>query len=211
MRFLLFRTNIFHSSHDENLAGLEYSRDSLRHYRPLNRVRSLLYLAAATPDAVTRPILIIGPRYMNEYWLAVALGWKSKDVYLIDLIPSSSRIRRGDMHSLPFTDDSFFTIICGWTISYSRNPALAASEMTRCLVQGGGLIIGVEFSHKPSSPTLPDILSGSDRIQTPKQFLQLFPELCLSAYLNFRHIDGNIVAVLQKLDQPNKAILTGIA
>ena len=32
-----------------------------------------------------------------------------------------------------FNDNSFNTIICGWTINYSDNPALAAKEMIRVM------------------------------------------------------------------------------
>lgn len=48
---------------------------------------------------------------------------------------------------MPYEDNTFDVVICGWTISYSQNPKKAASEMVRVAKNGGIIGIAVDFSN----------------------------------------------------------------
>jgi SAM-dependent methyltransferase len=50
------------------------------------------------------------------------------------------------MHALPFRENEFDVVICGWTLSYSAEPRKAIDEMIRVTRSGGVLAIGVEYS-----------------------------------------------------------------
>lgn len=113
-----------------------------------NRMNLLIYPLSVieTLDRNAR-ILVIGPRNENDLLSLVGLGFKRDNVMGLDLISYSSQIVLGDMHEIPFPDDHFDAVICGWTISYSTNPTRAAAEMTRVTRPAGLIAIGVEYSN----------------------------------------------------------------
>lgn len=99
-----------------------------------------------TLDASSR-ILVIGPRNEFDLYSLAGLGFRLENVTGLDLISYSPHITLGDMHKIPFEDNAFDAVICGWTLSYSTNPRQAALEMLRVTRPGGILAVGVEYSN----------------------------------------------------------------
>jgi SAM-dependent methyltransferase len=91
-------------------------------------------------------ILSIGARTENEILLLHALGFNS--ITAIDLQSYSPLIQVGDMHKLGFPVGTFDVVFCGWAISYSRTPKVAAKEILRVTKSGGIIAIGLE--HVPN-------------------------------------------------------------
>ena len=91
-------------------------------------------------------ILVIGPRNENDLFLLFGNGFDWENIYGLDLISYSPRIKLGDMHSIPFEENFFDAVICGWTLSYSAQPQAAADEILRIIKSGGTIGIGVEYS-----------------------------------------------------------------
>lgn len=87
-------------------------------------------------------ILSIGARTENEILLLYSLGFNS--IEAVDLQSYSPLIQVGDMHKLNFTNGTYDLVICGWTISYSRTPKIAAKEILRVTRSGGIIAIGLE-------------------------------------------------------------------
>ena len=87
-------------------------------------------------------ILSIGARTENEILLLHSLGFNS--VEAVDLQSYSPLIQVGDMHKLIFSAGTFDVVFCGWTISYSRTPQVAAKEILRVTKSGGIIAIGLE-------------------------------------------------------------------
>lgn len=58
------------------------------------------------------------------------------------------------MNAMPFPDGHFDPIVCGWKLSYSKEPATAAQEIDRVCAPGGVVCFGVEVAHPNSVPTL---------------------------------------------------------
>lgn len=128
-------------------------------------------------------ILIIGPRNENDLYSLVGLGFRLENIRGLDLISYSPYIELGDMHAMPFPDRSFDAVICGWTLSYSTNPAKAAAEMMRVAKPGGVIAIGVEYSRL--SPQDEQALIGyqiqefdktGGRINSTRQIKDLFAD-----------------------------------
>jgi SAM-dependent methyltransferase len=88
--------------------------------------------------------LMIGPRTENEILLLKGLGYTN--VVGLDLISYSPWVKLGDMHQMPFENNSFEVVICGWTISYSKEPERLAQEIVRVLRQGGVFALGLEHA-----------------------------------------------------------------
>jgi SAM-dependent methyltransferase len=156
------------------VGALRYSQRSLMKYTPLPRTEWLMYLAAALKDSAPSGLLIIGPRYEGEVFMARGLGWSSEQIHALDLLSYSRRVSRGDMHRMDFATESFGIVVCGWTLSYSHAPAEAAAEIARVVAPGGVVIFGVEIAGLNAPRTL-DVPMGHERIQTVRQFQELFP------------------------------------
>ncbi|RYG39221.1 MAG: SAM-dependent methyltransferase [Burkholderiales bacterium] len=112
-----------------------------------NRMNLLIYPLSVieTLNSSSR-ILVIGPRNENDIFSLGGLGFQRDRIDGLDLISYSNLITLGDMHAIPFGDDEFDAVVCGWTISYSTDPRRAADEMVRVLKSGGIIAIGVEYS-----------------------------------------------------------------
>jgi SAM-dependent methyltransferase len=178
----------------ENVGGRTYSRQALAKYSPLPRTRWLMLAAAAFKASSPPGLLIIGPRFESEIFLARGLGWRRGEVKAIDLLTSSRRVTRGDMHQMPFGDDAFGTVVCGWTLSYSKDPKRAAAEIGRVLAPGGVVLFGVEVA-EPGTVTDLDIPLGADRVQSVGQIRELFPDFS-NEFTTV--IDRNLLCVLRR-------------
>jgi len=94
--------------------------------------------------------LSIGPRTEMELLHLVGIGFRPENVRAVDLIASSPLMDVGDMHNLPFPDQSFHVVISGWVLTYSKDPRRAVREMVRVCGPGGLIAIGV--SSAPDYP-----------------------------------------------------------
>ena len=100
----------------------------------LNFLNSIPYLNKSD-------LLIIGPRYETEILIAKSFGFKN--IKALDTFSYSPLIDLGDMHKMQYKDKSFNSIICGWTLTYSDNPKIAAKEMMRVMKKNSILVLGV--------------------------------------------------------------------
>ena len=90
-------------------------------------------------------ILAIGPRSESELFAIRSQGYMWKNIYGIDLHTYSNLIKLCDMHKMNFVDNTFDTIISGWTLAYSTNKKLAMDEMKR--VAKNNAIIAIGFTY----------------------------------------------------------------
>ena len=122
-------------------------------------------------------ILTIGPRTEGEILNLFSHGFKKENVKGLDLISYSPWIDVGDMHDIPFEDNSFDIVICGWVIAYSNNKIKAASEIIRVLKNNGIASIGVSYSPKTNEEIEKDrgyLIGSPERISSAGQVLNLF-------------------------------------
>ncbi len=90
-------------------------------------------------------VLSIGPRTEGEILNLVGFGFSRKKIKALDLFSYSPWIEVGDMHSMPYVNNSFDVIISGWVIAYSDNKKKAAQEMIRVARPGAIIAIGVAY------------------------------------------------------------------
>jgi SAM-dependent methyltransferase len=128
-------------------------------------------------------ILVIGPRNEWDLLLLHMRGFDFGRCTGLDLISYSPRIVLGDMHAMPFGDGEFDVVLCGWTISYSANPALACREIARVCRPGGTIGIAVEYSdgdqdaeRRATGGYLIQDERLQERVNSVPQILALFPE-----------------------------------
>ncbi len=162
---------------DEGTAGVNYSRNYFGRYSPDARIFWNLFLLSAIPDVQKDSLLVIGPRYETELLIAQSLGFRRDGIRGLDTHSYSPLIDVGDMHATTYEAGSFRNIICGWTLSYSVRPAVAAAEMVRILAPHGYLIVSVQKVPEDFQETIEGVLRPAARIQTLASLDALFPQL----------------------------------
>jgi ubiquinone/menaquinone biosynthesis C-methylase UbiE len=86
----------------------------------------------------------IGNRYdPNRSWLKPYL--EKVDYKILDPVPDFKPDIVGDIHNLPFTDNSVDAIICIAVLEHVENPIKATSEIYRVLKPGGYAYIYMPF------------------------------------------------------------------
>ena len=153
-----------------NLRGL---RD-LAVVRSLYLIRPLSVLEELPPDA---ELLVIGPRTEGELLALLAHGFEKTAIRAVDLITYSPWIELGDMHQLPYPDDSFDAVIAGWVLAYSDDKPRAAQEILRVVRPEGFVAVGVEWTPKSNEELRSEVgyLPGSqERLTSADQILGLF-------------------------------------
>ena len=142
--FFLIRTFKLKSEIGEHSLHVNYSRSHFANYNSVKaRVNYLINRLSTIQDTnfTSKSILSIGPRYESELYGFYGLGFKWKNIMAIDSFSYSPLIRKGDMHKLPFIEQTFDYIICGWTIAYSSEPRKAIYEMFRVLKPNGIVLL----------------------------------------------------------------------
>ena len=91
-------------------------------------------------------ILVIGPRNEDDLLKLLANGFTHSHIRGLDLMSYSPLIDVGDMHQTPYEDSRWDAIVCGWALSYSRNPNLFSKELIRIAKQGCVIAIAVEYA-----------------------------------------------------------------
>lgn len=103
-------------------------------------------------------ILCIGPRTEGELLLLVAYGFQFENIRGLDLISYSPWIDIGDMHTMPYMDNSWDVVISSMVLTYSNEPQKAADEMIRVTKNGGIIAISLEYSDITSPETREKLL-----------------------------------------------------
>jgi len=137
---------------DDKVAGNTISHN-LKGMSDLAVVRSLALVKPVTAIdrvGVNSRVLAVGPRTEGELFSLVGYGFLPKNIRGLDLISYSSWIDLGDMHQMPYAENSFDVVIMGWVLAYSEDPASAAREIVRVASPGAVVAVGIEYGGKPA-------------------------------------------------------------
>ena len=106
------------------LSCIELIRPLMFNYRPNGVLQDL-------DIEIDVKLLCIGPRTEAEPLLLWSYGFKLENITCIDLISYSPLIDLGDMHEMPYSDNSFDVVFCSCTLVYSKNIPKAIAEFKR--------------------------------------------------------------------------------
>lgn len=131
-----------------NLTGLHdvSCARSLRLIKPLSCIETYRSLAQMPSKGGTlydlefacdAKVLTIGPRTEGEIFCLRGYGFKPENIRGLDLISYSPYIDVGDMHDMPYEDNSFDIVIASCVLAYSLEQDKATKEMMRVLKPGG--------------------------------------------------------------------------
>ncbi len=125
-------------------------------------------------------ILSVGPRAEGELYNLAANGFLIENIEGLDLISYSPRITLGDMHDMPYDDDAWDAVVCGWVIAHSDDKRKAALEMVRVCKPGGVIGIGVEYnpmSVEHICEAAGYVAGSEERVEDLEQLLALYAPL----------------------------------
>lgn len=181
---------------------LKHNLKSLKDFSN-NRIELLIRpLSVIETAREATSILLIGPRNENDLLIASAFFDLPLDcIRGLDLISYSKWIDVGDMHDMPYEDNQFDLVICGWTLSYSNDPQTLANEMMRVCRTGGLIAVGVEYSELDEAGYQQLLgyslkIPGVNRINTISQIESLF-----ASHLGTVHFSHD--APLKRCHQPD--------
>lgn len=176
---------------------LEYSQSHFnrRLIKPLTRSVVPISLASALlwPDVFNKKLLIIGPRYESDYFLALGYGFSKSHLTLTDHFSYSNLVTVGDGHSIDYPEDYFDVVIASWVLAYSQDQSSFLTEVRRVLKQETGIaVITGDYNESPSSL----FTSGSVQERWPIKT----DSVIVSAALNrqVRESPGHVIVVVQK-------------
>jgi SAM-dependent methyltransferase len=195
---------------DENsVLAPNYSLDMLKRGttsdRPLRLIRPLSVIDHLSKSA---RILSIGCRFETELLYLVGYGFRADRVRGFDMISYSPWVDCGNMHAMPYEDNSWDAIILGWVMTYSDNPQQAAQEVVRVARDGALIAIGV--SYYPLHKLTDDRLAGGDarvrdnRLQTVSQYLELFGQNVKAVFFQHDAADAEEEGVCSLIFQIKK-------
>jgi SAM-dependent methyltransferase len=175
--YILKRINTYRD--EASVLAPNYSLDMLKKGvtsdRPLRLIRPMSVVDHLGKSA---KILSVGCRFETELLYLVGYGWEPGNVRGFDMISYSPWIDCGNMHAMPYADDTWDAVILGWVMTYSDDTALAAREVVRVARDKGIVAIGV--SYYPPHLLTDDRLAESERrmrtkrLQTVADYLRLF-------------------------------------
>ena len=171
------RLRVYDDEH--GVVGHDYSTRSFSFNRPrpriLKLIRPLSVIESLNADS---KILVIGCRFESDMFYLMGYGFQRENIRGLDMVSYSPWVDLGNMHAMSYPDDAWDAVVCGWTLSYSDDPAQAAREIARVTKPGGIVAVGVSFY----SPSWIEKLvrekryvgDPTKRIQTVEAILKLF-------------------------------------
>jgi SAM-dependent methyltransferase len=133
--------------------GLEHNLKGMENFSAVRRINRLPAALLAVDEiyerAAEKKLLIVGPRTEMEIFSFLSWGFKLELISALDLISYSDLVTQGDMHQMPWANDSFDVVVAGWVLAYSTSPEKAVSEFIRVLRSGGTLAIGLTRTANP--------------------------------------------------------------
>lgn len=125
-----------------------------------------LFAALCLPprDLAKERVLLIGPRTVQELYLAWLYGFSWGNIEGIDLYQTHPKIHVMNMEDMTHPDASFDAILMANTLAYASDVAKCLSECARVLKPGGHLVFGQTYC--PESDYNGNKVSGGSTLKT---------------------------------------------
>lgn len=152
--------------------NLEGARTAPMLDRPMLMTNVVSSLGRVQQNIGGLDVLSIGPRSEIEIFGLIGAGFSADRIKAVDLFSYSPLVDTGDMHHLPYADSSFDVLFVGWVLSYSRDQAAVARELTR--VGRDGAVIALAGDYSDDSRNRPTFRNDTTHMQSCNQILALF-------------------------------------
>ncbi|MBI1778584.1 MAG: class I SAM-dependent methyltransferase [Proteobacteria bacterium] len=143
-------------------------------HRPEVLINPLSSITSVRKLASQLRVLSVGPRTEAEIFVLMLNGFRLENISALDLFSYSPWIEAGDMHAMPYGDQSFDVCVAGWVLTYSTDPKRAAKEILRVTKPGGHIAIGWQYF--PADHTYFEQEHPATLIESTAQIRELFAE-----------------------------------
>lgn len=112
-----------------------------------NRRAEIYYKVSSLiiPNLSNKKLLIIGPRNVQELYMAWIYGFSWNNIMGIDLYSSHKKIKVMDMHNIDFKDETFDCVVMSNTLAYANNTEKVINEVCRVLKPNGVFSFGATY------------------------------------------------------------------
>lgn len=147
-------------------------------FRPALLIQALASINYVFRNAHELKVLSIGPRSETELFLLYGAEFHPDNVRGLDLISYSELVDLGDMHDMPYPDNSFDVIILGWVLGYSHDPQKVANEVMRVAKPGAYVAIGCERAppKERKKPRKSGIVLDGTYFENTQEYVDLFKD-----------------------------------
>jgi SAM-dependent methyltransferase len=128
---------------EHNMKGLVEGHALGRPEKLINVIKSLDLVEYRRHEM---KVLSVGPRTEVEIFGLLGAGFHPQNIRGLDLISYSPFVDLGDMHAMPYANNSFDLIILGWVLAYSKNNPKVVEEVIRVARPGATIAIGCEYN-----------------------------------------------------------------
>ena len=169
----------------EMLRNIEDHQGTLR--RPELLVNVLTSIFHVRERIAAMKVLCIGPRTESEMFMLMAAGFDVHNITGLDLMSYSDIVDVGDMHAMPYADDTFDIVMVGWTLTYSKDMRRVADECKRVGKPGAYVAIGIELEPRPGGGEAVHgyTLDDAPRLEDTDEIVALFGDAVHA--VPFRH------------------------
>ena len=177
----------------QSIASLERSELVFRPVMAIDRVYSYP-MRRVFPEV---SMLLVGSRTEYEIFMALGYGIEQSKLSALDLISYSPYVEPGDMHAMPYPDNSFDVVILGWVLAYSNDPKAAAREVIR-VCRNKAIVSAGHDSIAPSEEK--HTFNQIARPRSAAELLELFAPSVGTLF--FRH-DPHLPAAYRSKENPH--------
>ena len=154
----------------------------------IHALKSIYYIAI---NREKLKVLCVGPRTEAEFFTFLGEGFKPENLTGLDLMSYSEFVDVGDMHHMPYPNNSFDIVFVGWTLTYSKDLPRVADECIRIAKPGGYVALGVESVGTDEKTELyGHSLTDAINIKTTDQIVDLFGDHVHA--VPFRHVHRSL-------------------
>lgn len=140
-------------------------------------VRALVVIPRVRLNLPHSKVLLIGPRSEAELLGFLAFGFRWKNIRGLDLFSYSPKIDVGDMHELPYENNSFDIVTASRVLGYSEDQPKAAAEMIRVAKPGGVIAVNAGSQYDSTPDRIQDTLSKLGYRPGAKKTVYALPDL----------------------------------
>ena len=153
--------------------------------RVLGLIRPLSTIDRMGPQS---KILDVGCRFESDLLYLVGYGFEPQNIRGLDMFSYSPWVDLGNMHAMPYADNSWDAVLLAWVLPYSSEPEKAAKEVVRVTRPGGLVGVGVSVYTPEQLKQMPDKSFGiENRKQTVADILALFGDSIEHVYFQHDH------------------------
>lgn len=177
LSFISKKGSEYGKSRNENLNEFDVNTYFLSTHKVKSFNNALLNIEEIKNKRQSQRILYIGARTEAELLAMSKFGFDVENIKAIDLYTYSSMIEIGDMHNIPFENNSFELVIMTHCIAYSEEPIKAFKEAIRVTDNGGHVMFSVSTIQGDKSNQINIPKTGANNRLTFEEYLSILNSL----------------------------------